>query len=352
MRKLFVLAAIALIGSCSSTNSPTPAPTPVDPRIEQGAKSYATYCALCHGTNGEGYKADNANALSNQEFLAIAGNAFLFASTARGRPGTPMSAWSKAANGPLDDAQMDALVVFLRSKQTVPAIDLAKVKVGAGAVPRGQAAYNVECATCHGTEGQGGTYMSIANPEFLATANDAFLRTSIVRGRPGTPMPGFSGTLTEQAIDDIVVLIRSWAKPPGTLPTELPSKDLGNPVINPTGPDAAFTVGGNRYVPVAQVKTEFDRGAKMIILDARPPADYVGGHIAGAVSVPFYLTKDYLPQLSKDVWIIAYCACPHAESGAAADTLVANGYTKVKVIDEGLPLWKEKGYPMTTGVKP
>lgn len=347
MTRARLLACVFAALGCASPSKPAPT---ADPKVEQGATVYARYCALCHGAKGEGYTADNANALTNQDFLAISSDEFLRKGIVRGRPGTPMSAWGKSMGGPLDDAEVDALIAFLRSQQTVASIDLSKVKVGTGSAPRGQAAYNVECVGCHGNEGTGGKFMSIANPELLASASDAFLRQSIVGGRRGTPMAGYAASLTEQSIDDLVTLVRSWAKPPGSTSPELPSKDLGNPVLNPKGPEPVFDSG--RFVKVDALKAELDRTARMIILDARPPADYVGGHIAGAVSVPFYLAKDYLPQLPKDVWIVAYCACPHAESGAAADTLMANGYTKVKVLDEGLPLWKGKGYPMTAGIKP
>ena len=37
--------------------------------LSSGKKIYKKYCAMCHGNNGEGHKADHANALNNQKFF-------------------------------------------------------------------------------------------------------------------------------------------------------------------------------------------------------------------------------------------------------------------------------------------
>jgi cytochrome c oxidase cbb3-type subunit 3/ubiquinol-cytochrome c reductase cytochrome c subunit len=104
--------------------------------------------------------------------------------------------------------------------------------------------------------------------------------------------------------------------------------------------------------PAEVIKGQLDRKAKMALLDARAPSDYVSEHIAGAVSVPFYDPEPYLALLPKDTWLVAYCACPHAESSSLAQKLVAKGFTKVTVLDEGLGFWRAKGYGTHTGAEP
>ncbi len=69
-----------------------------------GVHIYNKYCALCHGENGEGYAADNASALGNQDFLVSVSDNFLWWSIANGRPGTSMAAHAKRYGGPLDVA--------------------------------------------------------------------------------------------------------------------------------------------------------------------------------------------------------------------------------------------------------
>lgn len=343
MRCLLFLALLTI--GCSST-----AP---DPQVEEGRALYVKYCALCHGEQGQGYAADEATAVTNGAFLAAATDRYLHDAIDRGRSGTSMSGWGKALGGPLSGGDIDRIVVFLRAQQSLPGVDLrAYGPLTTGGEPlRAFGTWAAECAACHGKEGKGGKFMSLANPELLASASNAFLRHAIEIGRPGTPMPRFAEVLTDQQLRDLVALVRSWATPVGATPTELPSSNLGDATINPSGPDAAFDGVVGKYVSAAKVKVEFDRGARMVLLDARAPSDYVSGHLPGAVSVPFYVVDDYLSQLPREAWIVAYCACPHAASGAAADALVAKGYKKVKVLDEGIGYWRDQGWPLTVGAK-
>ena len=64
-------------------------------QLAWGARVYGKHCARCHGENGEGYVADYANALGNQDFLVSINDNFLWRSIANGRPDTPMAAHAK-----------------------------------------------------------------------------------------------------------------------------------------------------------------------------------------------------------------------------------------------------------------
>jgi cytochrome c oxidase cbb3-type subunit 3 len=87
--------------------------------------------------------------------------------------------------------------------------------------------YSQNCAGCHGVEGSGGAAMSLANPTFLAIADDDVIRHTAANGVPGTPMPAFAqsagGMLTDKQIDSLVRGIRSWAKPNALRGTTAPS---------------------------------------------------------------------------------------------------------------------------------
>src|ERR1019366_1252462 len=85
------------------------------PAEARGRTLYGQMCAVCHGPSGEGYAADRAPALSHPDFLASASDELLRKGIADGRPGTTMSAWSRARGGPLDASDTDALVAFLRT---------------------------------------------------------------------------------------------------------------------------------------------------------------------------------------------------------------------------------------------
>src|SRR5258708_38757132 len=77
--------------------------------------------------------------------------------------------------------------------------------------------YGQNCAGCHGVDGKGGAAIALANPVFLAIADDTVIRRICSNGVPGTPMPAFAqsagGMLTEKQIDALVTGIRSWEKP-------------------------------------------------------------------------------------------------------------------------------------------
>ena len=76
--------------------------------------------------------------------------------------------------------------------------------------------YSQNCAGCHGAEAKGGAAIALANPVFLAIADDSVIRRIAASGVPGTPMPAFAqsagGMLTDKQIDALVNGIRSWAK--------------------------------------------------------------------------------------------------------------------------------------------
>jgi cytochrome c oxidase cbb3-type subunit 3/ubiquinol-cytochrome c reductase cytochrome c subunit len=346
-----LLCAAASCGSAGSLSGANDAGADVS--VSAGAAAYANTCALCHGAAGEGYVADGATALANPVFLATASDDFLVRSVARGRPGTTMSAWDTAHAGPYDDTAIDSIVAFLRTWQTSPSIDVDAVAVPPGDPVRAALVFAARCASCHGATGREGPAVRLANPELLAAASDGFLAYAIEHGRPGTPMAGFAGALAQQDVGDLVTLLRSW-QAPITEPDagDIPIPGTAGPVLhNAGGPEPAFVVG-QRYTPADTVKAELDRGAAFVLLDARAPSDYAAGHVADAIDLPFYDVGAYLDTLPDDRWIVCYCACPHAESGRAADTLLANGFTKVTIIDEGFFVWQSRGYPVHTGPLP
>ena len=96
--------------------------------------------------------------------------------------------------------------------------------------------YAENCAGCHGTDGRGGAAIALADPVYLAIADDAVMRKVITTGVPGTAMPAFAesagGMLTDKQIDVITREIRSRWSRHGILDTANPpsyaSKAAGN----------------------------------------------------------------------------------------------------------------------------
>jgi mono/diheme cytochrome c family protein len=77
--------------------------------------------------------------------------------------------------------------------------------------------FSQNCAGCHGSEGKGNAALALANPVYLAIADDAVLRRVITDGVPGTAMPAFAhsagGMLTEKQVEILVQGLRGWAAP-------------------------------------------------------------------------------------------------------------------------------------------
>jgi len=77
--------------------------------------------------------------------------------------------------------------------------------------------FSENCSGCHGAEGRGGAAIALANPVYLALADDASIRKVIAQGVSGTAMPAFAqsagGMLTDAQIDVITKEIRSrWSR--------------------------------------------------------------------------------------------------------------------------------------------
>jgi cytochrome c oxidase cbb3-type subunit 3 len=79
--------------------------------IERGQGLYREHCVSCHGSDGEGV---TAPAIGNPALLALASDAFIRYTIEHGRDGTEMAAFGET----LDDAELDALTAFLRSRET------------------------------------------------------------------------------------------------------------------------------------------------------------------------------------------------------------------------------------------
>lgn len=347
MRLLCTLLVIAGCESGSARPEPSPLRQPVDPSpppttAADAKQTYDKLCAPCHGVNLKGYVADHAPSLINQTFLESASDAYLKQSILRGRPGTSMPAYGKALGGPLEDAAIDGIVTYIRSKG--PAA-MALAPVGRGQAERGAPIYNEYCKSCHGDTTSRGEAMHLANPVFQRLASDAFIRYAIEKGRPGTKMLAFGGVLAPAQLDDVVAYVRALGTGQ-TVASLLPPPTGKEPlVINPKGKAPAWKIRDNRFVSVDEAARELAAGKKMIIIDARPPSDWMRVHIAGAVSIPYHeLPK--LDAIPKDVAVLAYCACPHHLSGIVVDELAKRGHKRAYVLDEGINLWHSKGYPV------
>lgn len=115
--------------------------------------------------------------------------------------------------------------------------------------------------------------------------------------------------------------------------------------------------GKDMIIPVEKA-AEFYDTREAVFVDARSPGEYAGGHIAGAINLPFEDVNTYIGVFfsrvpKRDAIVITYCdgeTCSLSEDLALL--LQDAGYMNVRVIINGLSVWKAKGYPVRTGGLP
>jgi len=219
---LLGLLSASLLGCQESSLDGTADNTTVQP---DGAQLYAQNCAACHGSKGDG---GVGVPLDLPDFQYGVDDHFLTQTIRHGRPGRVMPAFTE-----LTDAEVDALVEHLRSwapgKPIIPTNGTIQ-----GDPQRGQQLYAENCASCHGSKGEGGqgTGVTFSRPRdlpiiapalnnsgFLAAATDQLIKAALVNGREGTPMPSFRKKgLSDQQINDIVSYVRSFEDQPDPNP--------------------------------------------------------------------------------------------------------------------------------------
>jgi cytochrome c oxidase cbb3-type subunit 3 len=148
--------------------------------------------------------------------------------------------------------------------------------------------YSQNCAGCHGAEGKGGAAIGLADPVYLAIADQASMHKVIANGVRGTAMPAFAessgGMLTDKQIDILTNEIRSRWSQRGILdsanPPSYASKSTGNAqqgelayktyCASCHGPEGrggpkASAITDNSYLALVS-----DQGLRTIVITGRP----------------------------------------------------------------------------------
>ncbi|MCC5866530.1 MAG: c-type cytochrome [Wenzhouxiangella sp.] len=328
-------------------------PTPLEAEeAAEAAANYQRYCALCHGNDREGYAADNAPSLRSRSLIASGGLGYLYSATYYGRPGTAMAAYGSQFGGPLEQSDLINLVRWLAEESGVEEFLSLPREPIKGDISLGAELYQRDCASCHGAEGEGIDAPALAHPMFLSSVSDAFIRYAIAYGREDTPMIGYAELLEDEELDALTAFLRSrasgWDAPEVALRSPPEAHEY---ILHPNGETPAFELREGRFVAAESVEQAMRLGQRMVLLDARAMSDWQRAHIPGAVPVPYYREPErFIGDMPDDgTWIIVYCACPHAASGRVVDALRAHGIPNTAIIDEGVIVWTQRGYPIQAG---
>jgi rhodanese-related sulfurtransferase len=89
--------------------------------------------------------------------------------------------------------------------------------------------------------------------------------------------------------------------------------------------------------------------AGALILDVRTPAEFAGGHVPGAVNLPYDTLGDAIDRLGADPGgpLVVYCESGRRAAKAEA-TLLAAGFTNVLHLEGDMRDWRERGRPTAT----
>jgi len=91
------------------------------------------------------------------------------------------------------------------------------------------------------------------------------------------------------------------------------------------------------------------RDGAVTVLDVRPPEEYRAGHLPGALSIPLKELELRLADLPHDREIVAYCRGPYCVLAVeAVEILRARGFVAFR-LEDGVPDWQAKGFPVAVG---
>ena len=110
---------------------------------------------------------------------------------------------------------------------------------------------------------------------------------------------------------------------------------------------------GDRTVPEPVSLNELLERARtgdVIILDTRPAAEFLAGHITGALSLPFDELQERLGELPASGDFVAYCRGPYCVYADRAVALLRANGRKARRLTDGFPEWKAAGLPVSDAV--
>jgi rhodanese-related sulfurtransferase len=102
----------------------------------------------------------------------------------------------------------------------------------------------------------------------------------------------------------------------------------------------------------AGLQAKIDRGESFVLLETLAPEHFRHAHLPGAKNAPLDRIGELAPVLIPDrhTEVVTYCAGPSCHASvAAAQALMARGYTKVRCYEGGKQDWVAAGLPLEHG---
>jgi rhodanese-related sulfurtransferase/DNA-binding transcriptional ArsR family regulator len=91
------------------------------------------------------------------------------------------------------------------------------------------------------------------------------------------------------------------------------------------------------------------RRGDVTVIDVRPSAEFVAGHVAGAQSLPIAELRRRLNAVPRGAEIVAYCRGPYCVYADDAVRLLRSKGFEARRLEDGFPEWKRAGRPVAVG---
>jgi rhodanese-related sulfurtransferase/DNA-binding HxlR family transcriptional regulator len=88
----------------------------------------------------------------------------------------------------------------------------------------------------------------------------------------------------------------------------------------------------------------------VVVVDVRPAAEYAGGHISGARSIPIDQLAANIRDLPAGVEVVAYCRGPYCVFADDAVRLLRRRGRPARRLEDGFPEWQRADLPIETAV--
>ena len=179
------------------------------PSLARGAAIYGEQCLQCHGPTGRG-DGPKAKQLEGPAPASLADPELM-------RNASPVDVYRKVTIGVAGTAMPQFEETLSPEDRWAVATYIATFRAAHGDEREGEGLYAVSCAACHGATGGGdgplAASLSVRPPALRDLAiqgrfTDDDLTDLMLRGRPGTPMPGFARVLDRQSAARLVAFLR------------------------------------------------------------------------------------------------------------------------------------------------
>src|SRR6267154_2488853 len=179
------------------------------PSLTRGAAVFREQCVQCHGPTGRG-DGPKARQLEGPAPASLADRAAM--STV-----SPVDVYRKLTIGVAGTAMPQFEETLSPEDRWAVASYVATLRAGDAMVREGEGIYAAQCASCHGPTGGGDGPLAqslsvrppaLADLAVLGRFTDQELTRLILRGRPGTPMPGYARTLDSGQVASLVAFLR------------------------------------------------------------------------------------------------------------------------------------------------